>query len=89
VDYAAVGRDFKEDVKMFERSFVDLCRKSRREKKPILIFMMRDNNDQTYNYARRALSDETVQELIRQSYNVFGMYANNINPLLARQIQFP
>ncbi len=36
------------DIQFFEKSFHELCQKSRREKKPILIMMLRDNTDGTY-----------------------------------------
>ena len=48
------------NIRFFERGFYELCEKSRRDKKPILVIMLTDNSDETFQYFINALSNETA-----------------------------
>lgn len=74
---------------LFEGAFHELCKNARMQKKPILIMMLRDNSQETYQFTRQALSDSTVQELVEQSFLAYGMYRNNVNPHLSETLVFP
>ena len=36
------------NIRFFDRGFYELCEKSRRDKKPILVIMLTDNSDETF-----------------------------------------
>ena len=58
-----IGRhNFNNDIKIrfFGNRFLELCQRSRRSRKPILIIMLRDDSEETYEYVANALSSETV-----------------------------
>lgn len=48
------------DIKFYEKSFNELLMRSRRQKKPIVVLMMRDNSNESYNFVVNALQDQTV-----------------------------
>lgn len=50
----------KLSIKFFDRGFYELCEKSRRDKKPILVMMLNNNSDESFQYFINAMSDETA-----------------------------
>lgn len=48
--------------------------------------MLRDNTQHSIEYFVRNLGDETVQELIGETYNVYGMYSNRMDRLLESEL---
>jgi hypothetical protein len=69
-------------IKFYEREFYDLCERSRRQKKPILIVELRDESDESILNAANHLKSENIQEFIDQCYNVYGIYRSNIDETL-------
>jgi hypothetical protein len=79
----------KLNLRFFERGFYELCERSRRDKKPILVIMLTDSSDETFQYFINALSNETAQELIANSYNVYGIFRHQVDNNLGTVLQFP
>lgn len=65
---------YRLNIKFFARGFYELCEKSRRDKKPILVIMLNDDSDESFQYLLNALQSATAQELIANSYNAYGIF---------------
>lgn len=76
-------------IRFFGRKFLELCKRSRNARKPILIIMLRDDSEETYEYVSNALGNETIQEMIGQTYNVYGFYRDRVDSNLANVLEFP
>jgi hypothetical protein len=51
--------------------------------------MLRDDSEETYEYVATALGDETAQEMISETYNVYGFYRDRVDSNLSNVLEFP
>jgi hypothetical protein len=76
-------------IKFYERGFYELCERSRRDKKPILIVELRDENDESILTGIENLKSETIQEFIDQTYNVYGLFRSRLDRTLLQVLELP
>lgn len=76
-------------VRFFERSFIELCEIARDEKKPILIFMLNEQDVETFRYTANAMSNDQVQHMLNNQFLLYGMFRDRVDVNLQRVLNFP
>jgi hypothetical protein len=76
-------------VRFFERSFIELCTIARSERRPILVFMLNDQSDETFRFTANALSDREVQGSLNSNFMLYGMFREHVDINLERVLTFP
>ncbi len=51
--------------------------------------MLRDNSNESIRFALNSLSNGVVETVINQSYLIYGMFENNMDPNLAEVLKMP
>ncbi|CDW77100.1 fas-associated factor 1 [Stylonychia lemnae] len=76
-------------VKFFDSSFHELCEKSREQKKPLLIVMLNEQDEETFRFTANAFSNQEVQSLMNNDFLIYGMFKERAEANLQRELKFP
>ena len=77
-------------LKIYAGSFHNLCSRARRNRKPMLIIILKDNSQRSFDYARNAFSNEGVIQYINHNYYVYGIFNDAQNSIIKKaNLKFP
>lgn len=77
------------NVRFFERSFLELCEIARADRKPILVMMLNQQDEESFRFTANALVNEQVQQTLNNEFMLYGMFRDRVDVNLERVLRFP
>eukprot|EP00347_Sterkiella_histriomuscorum_P016338 403353573 len=84
-----IGMQEQVKIRFFERSFLELCEMAREQKKPMLVFMLNEQDEETFRFTANALQNDQVQHILNNQFLNYGMFRDRVDVNLQRVLNFP